>query len=379
MFGIASWRNIIPYYTLDGAVTEINAEAYFALEAAAMIAAVCNDGASWERYSKEATALREAMMKHLFNVDTTGFVLNYDKENNFQDNFTADEVFPVLFGVAPPAERRTILRRLQEPDFATPVGLRTISTADAWYFPSHGFGLLGGVWPDLTLWVVVALARNGLHQEAVQWLEAIYAAMEAGASRNTVPGQFAEWFDGGSLTNRGMYLSPWTGPKYLWAVAETVCGLDGYKTSGRAHFAPCIPLGWEWTAAVRVHWGGRRCTYVIDVGGSTIFGDLRQASAEEPYRVVFAGRDVSDEVTTSPVEVGAIAFEDDHGGVRIFLTNWNDRPREVELEFRGQTMRRRLLPGALAQLTVFGRPVDMDATPPDADVRGAIIETAPAR
>ena len=26
MFGISSWRNIIPYYTLDGAVTEINAE-----------------------------------------------------------------------------------------------------------------------------------------------------------------------------------------------------------------------------------------------------------------------------------------------------------------------------------------------------------------
>ena len=27
MHGISSWRNIIPYYTLDGAVTEINAEA----------------------------------------------------------------------------------------------------------------------------------------------------------------------------------------------------------------------------------------------------------------------------------------------------------------------------------------------------------------
>ena len=26
MYGISSWRNIIPYYTLDGAVTEINAE-----------------------------------------------------------------------------------------------------------------------------------------------------------------------------------------------------------------------------------------------------------------------------------------------------------------------------------------------------------------
>ena len=27
MYGISSWRNIIPHYTLDGAVTEINAEA----------------------------------------------------------------------------------------------------------------------------------------------------------------------------------------------------------------------------------------------------------------------------------------------------------------------------------------------------------------
>ena len=41
MYGITSWRNIIPYYTLDGAVTEINAEAVFALEAAAMLCAVC--------------------------------------------------------------------------------------------------------------------------------------------------------------------------------------------------------------------------------------------------------------------------------------------------------------------------------------------------
>ncbi len=68
----------------------------------------------------------------------------------------------MLFGVAGPQERRAILSRLNEADFVTPVGLRTISTADAWYFPSYGFGLLGGVWPDLTLWFAVALARNGM-------------------------------------------------------------------------------------------------------------------------------------------------------------------------------------------------------------------------
>lgn len=359
MFGITSWRNIIPYYTLDGAVTEINAEAYFALEASARLAAIVDDRAAWEKFSREATALREAMLGKLFNADTSAFVLNYDKDRNYQDNFTADEIFPVLFEVAEPAVRKAILARLLESDFTTPVGLRTISTADAWYFPSHGFGLLGGVWPDLTLWFAVALARNGAPHEAVNWLEAIYRTMEAGAARNTVPGQFGEWFDGGSLTNRGMYLSPWTGAKYLWAVAETVCGIDGYRTSGRLHIAPLLPDDWTWTAAVRVHWGGTRHSYVIDAERKLVIGDMDFASADEPYRVFYAGRDVSDEVRTSPVEVGAVAFED-AGGVRIFVCNDADRARDVVLTFRGQVHRRHVHAGRMVEI-LLGEPGLADA------------------
>jgi hypothetical protein len=360
MFGITSWRNIIPYYTLDGAVTEINAEAYFALEASAKLAALAGDNGAWERYSREATALRDAMRAKLFNADTSAFVLNYDKDGHYQDNFTADEVFPVLFEVAEPDVRKAILKRLLEPDFTTPVGLRTISTADSWYFPSHGFGLLGGVWPDLTLWFAVALARNGAPVEAARWLEVIYETMEAGAPRNTVPGQFGEWFDGGSLTNRGMYLSPWTGAKYLWAVAETVCGLDGYRTSGRPHIAPLLPPDWTWTAAVRVHWGGKRHSYVIDAERKIIVGDMDFATADEPYRVYFAGRDVSDEVRTSPVEVGAVAFEDAGGAVSIYLCNDRERDREVVLEFRGQTLRQRVEAGRMDRITL-GEPLLADA------------------
>jgi hypothetical protein len=360
MFGITSWRNIIPYYTLDGAVTEINAEAYFALEATARLAAIVDDGEAWEKYSREASALRDAMLEKLFNSDTNAFVLNYDKDNNYQDNFTADEIFPVLFEVAEPQVRKAILARLTESDFTTPVGLRTISTADSWYFPSHGFGLLGGVWPDLTLWFAVALARNGAHAEAAHWLEAIYETMEAGAARNTVPGQFGEWFDGGSLTNRGMYLSPWTGAKYLWAVAETVCGLDGYRTSGRPHIAPLLPPDWTWSAAVRVHWGGRRHSYVIDVERKIIVGDMDFASADEPYVVYFAGRDVSDEIRTSPVEVGAVAFEDAAGAVLIYVCNDRAQAREVTLDFRGQTHRRRVEAGRMLEIRL-GEPVLTDA------------------
>jgi hypothetical protein len=361
MYGISSWRNIIPYYTLDGAVTEINAESVFALEAAAMLCAVVGEHEHWERYTTQAQHMREAMMDYLYNDDTGAFVLNYDQQGNYQDSFTADEVFPVLFGVADAEQRRAILARLQEADFVTPVGLRTISTADAWYFPSYGFGLLGGVWPDLTLWCAASLARNGMPDQAVHYLSAVYAAMEGGCTSNTVPGEFAEWFDGGSLSNRGMYLSPWTSAKYLWAVAETIGGLDGYRTSGRPHLAPIRPKGWSWIAAARVHWGQRRCTYLIDLRSDTIYADMPELSAEEPFTCIYAGRDVSDEVTTSPVEVGAIAFEDERGAVRIFLGNHLDRSRNVLVEFRGHTARVDMAPGDLQEVHLIGTPSDRRA------------------
>jgi hypothetical protein len=372
MYGISSWRNIIPYYTLDGAVTEINAEAVYALEAAAMLCAVIGDHDHWQQYVTHAQQLREAMMDYLFNDDTGAFVLNYDQDKNYQDNFTADEIFPVLFGVADAQQQRAILDRLNEADFVTPVGLRTISTADAWYFPSYGFGLLGGVWPDLTLWFAVALARNGMIDPCVHFLEAIYGAMEGGSPRNTVPGEFAEWFDGGSLSNRGMYLSPWTGAKYLWAVAETVGGLNGYRTSGRPHLEPVHPKGWQWMAAARVHWGGKRCTYMIDLRNDTIYANMPELSAEEPFACIYAGRDVSDEVTTSPVEVGAIAFEDDNGAVRIFLGNHLDRGRNVLVEFRGQIARVDMAPGELREVHLIGKPRDRRAHAAKLDVLPAM-------
>ena len=184
--------------------------------------------------------------------------------------------------------------------------------------------------------------------------------VEEGAARNTVPGQFAEWFDGGSLTNRGMYLSPWTGAKYLWAVAETLGSRRLSHQRPPALLRRSCPR-WHWTAAVRVHWGGRRRTYVIDQREATIFGDMREASAEEPYRVVYAGRDVSDEVTISPVEVGAIAFEDEHGGVRIFRVQ-PERPRAQRLDrvSRPDASRRRFEAGELAEIA-DGAPATLDA------------------
>jgi hypothetical protein len=154
----------------------------------------------------------------------------------------------------------------------------------------------------------------------------------------------------------------------LWAVAETVGGLDGYRTSGRPHLSPLIPKGWNWVACARVRWGSGRCTYVIDVEQKCIYGDMREASAEEPYRSIYAGTDVSAEATVTPIEVGAVVFEDEGGAVRAFICNLDDAVREVALEFRGSSVRRVLGAGELLAVTLQGTPLDREAfpTPPDA-------------
>ena len=267
MFGITSWRNIIPYYTLDGAVTEINAEALFALEAAAML------GGGLRRRRRlgalrraKRSALREAILAKLFNDDTSAFVLNYDQDGNYQDNFTADEVFPVLFGVADEPARRAILQRLLEADFVTPVGLRTISTADMLVLSVARLRPAGRrvARPHAVVRGRARAQRDGRRRDPLPRSD---LRDDGGRQRRATP------FPGSSPSGSTAARSPTAGCTSRRGRARSICGpsprrscgLDGYRTSGRPHLvAAASRPQWQWTAAARVHWGGSRRTYVID-------------------------------------------------------------------------------------------------------------------
>jgi hypothetical protein len=81
---------------------------------------------------------------------------------------------------------------------------------------------------------------------------------------------------------------------------------------------------------------------------------------------------VSDEVTTSPIEVGAVAFEDEGGAVRAFICNLLDASRDVSLEFRGTTVRRHVAAGELLEVVLAGTPRDRESFPALPDVMGAL-------
>ncbi len=262
VWAIASWRNVIPDYALNGAVTEINAECVAALRAAGHLAENLGQPAAEARtFFDAAQALRAAMNQHLLNPENGLYYLNVDVDGNTHTDVTGDEVFPVIFRVCDDDVGFRIISRLNSPDFWTEAGLRTASQNDPLYDPFAYVGLIGGVWPGLTWWYAFAAARY--HPEFM--VRALRASFEHYAAdpktNNTVPGQFSEWFDGESLINRGMRLSPWEPPRFLWAAVEGVCGL--MLTPDRPRINPLIPAAWKWVALRQLRYHGRDVTYFV--------------------------------------------------------------------------------------------------------------------
>jgi glycogen debranching enzyme len=259
--GIIGWRNIIPHYRISGAVTEVNAECAAALRAAGHMADNLGHTDDAREFTAAAAQLKDAINRHLLNSENGLYYLTLDVDGLARTDVTADEVFPVIFHVAPEDVAFRIVSRLNVPDFQTEAGLRTVSAESPDYDPGGHWGLLGGVWPGVTWWYAFAAARY----HPGNMVRALRASFEhyarAPKVHNTVPGQFSEWFDGESLVNRGMRLSPWEAPRYLWAAIEGICGVMLRPYPEPPQVEPLLPLEWKWVGLRNLDYHGRRISY----------------------------------------------------------------------------------------------------------------------
>jgi hypothetical protein len=82
---------------------------------------------------------------------------------------------------------------------------------------------------------------------------------------------------------------------------------------------------------------------------------------------------VSDEVSVSPIEVGAVAFEEEGGAVRAFICNLLDAERDVALEFRGTSLRRHIAAGELLEVVLAGEPSDRESFPASFDAASVLL------
>jgi glycogen debranching enzyme len=262
VYGIAGWRNIIPNYTLNGAVTEINAECAYALRVAALMGearGTPESQADAATFREAGEALVEAINTHLINPETGFYYLNIDLDGNIHTDVTADELYPVLFEVAPDEVAYRIISRLNAPDFWTSAGIRTVSRMSPGYDPYRQWGLVGGVWPGVAWWYAYA-ARNHQPEFMVQALRMSFEHYARDPKKNnTVPGQFSEWMDGESLVNRGMRLSPWEPPRFVLAAVQGICGVQ--IRTGNLTFNPLVPENWKWVGLRRFLYHGREMAF----------------------------------------------------------------------------------------------------------------------
>lgn len=255
--GITGWRNIIPGYRLDGAVTEVNAEALGALEALCRLAALVGDGAGATRWRAAAKALRAAIREGLYDDASGRYLLARSPEGAPVAERTGDVVFPLVFGAAGPDETRSTLDDLERGPFWTERGIRTVPADDAAYDPAAGAGLVGGSWPNLTLWFAAASAAAdpGWAMKALTAVTRVPMGDPPPGGGRVVPGQFPEWFHGRTLESRGMALSPWVGPTVVWALVEGIAGLAPDGVGLRVRHP--LPLGHLALSGLRYRGRGR--------------------------------------------------------------------------------------------------------------------------
>jgi hypothetical protein len=328
VWAIAGWRNVIPDYRINGAVTEINAECSAALRAAGHMAQnIGRPNAEAEALFAAGERIRKAMDRHLRNPDNGLYYLNIDVHGVIHTDVTGDQVFPVMLRVCDDDTGYRIISRLNSTDFWTEAGLRTASRNDPLYDPSAYSGLIGGVWPGLTWWYAFAAARH--HPEyMVKALRSSFEHYSANPQmNNTVPGQFSEWFDGESLINRGMRLSPWEPPRFLWAAIEGVCGL--MVTVAEPRVNPLVPQSWRWIGMRRLCYHGKEISYIATRHDGKFHicatGQVDSASGYEHY-----DEDISDHIAAFSEAAAVIAFR---GGDKIVVLvgNVSDQTATIPL------------------------------------------------
>ncbi|HEY9179423.1 MAG TPA: hypothetical protein VIO32_01810 [Candidatus Baltobacteraceae bacterium] len=259
VWGIVGWRNVIDDYRLSGATTEINSECYAALRTICMMAEELGNGGDAKRYDEAADALRKAINEHLLDTSRGVYYLNIDIDGTRRTDVTSDLVFPVMFGVADHDTSARIISRLSVPEFWSDAGIHTVPRTSIMYGPTHGFGLLGGIWVGVTFWFAFAAAPFNPEFMADALSRSFRHYSMDPRRNNTVPGQFSEWLHGETLVNQGMMLSPWFPPRYVWAAIEGAAGLD--MSSRKPDLHPRPARGWKWLGVRNLPLRGKQISW----------------------------------------------------------------------------------------------------------------------
>ncbi len=213
-----------------------------------------------------AEKLKHEIHAQLISEKTGMYLLNLDNDGNRHHDITGDLIFPVLFGVSDHEMQQRILHLLTGKEMWTPFGSCTVHQSEQNYDPDFGYQLVGGIWHNLTVWIAYCI-RDRNPEMLVEGMKNMYRLSEIDTPREygyVVPGQFPERMHGETYRSRGMAMSPWMPPTYLWLGIE---GLLGVKPSiDRLEINPSLPASWQWIAVKNLLYKNETISLFVDAG-----------------------------------------------------------------------------------------------------------------
>jgi hypothetical protein len=120
--------------------------------------------------------------------------------------------------------------------------------------------------------------------------------------KNLVPGEFPECLHGENFESRGMALSPWMPPTYLWLAVEGMLGIE--PTMRGMRIAPNLESGWTWAAGRKIPFCGKLLSLFIYKG--TLY-TTQTAETELPQKVY--DEDISLQLTCNAFALGLSAAD----------------------------------------------------------------------
>jgi hypothetical protein len=289
------WRRRLGKGFPTGQIPELALAAAAGLESMAGLAAHLSKPEDSARFRESAGLTLEAIRPLM---DESGSLpLCVDKSGAVHREATIDQAVALYRNTFDKRAASAAVHRLQDRDFDTSYGPRTVPTTNQVYFNgSYGEGQLGGCWPRASLAAAIVSYRSGYPGLGSLLLQKTGGLVADGVVRlGRVPGNFPTWIDVDAETAHGEGSDPVAASRLLEALVSGELGLSVDSEGPR--LSPAVQSTLRWLVMEELWLGepvsvfvgrneSRAFTFArgskIRVEGGTRFGGFDPAASSEP-------------------------------------------------------------------------------------------------
>jgi glycogen debranching enzyme len=245
------------------ALCEVQAYVYSAYLARAHFAREAGDEATFGRFRRKATELKEAFNRDFWLEEKGWFAVGLDADKRPIDSLTSNIGHCLWTGIVDDDKAHRVAQQLMSPEMFSGWGIRTLATSMGGYNPVSYH--CGSVWPHDTAIVAAGLSRYGYSEAALQIVRGLLDAAQA------LGGRLPELFSGLDRSELATPVSyPTSCSPQAWAAASpllclrTILRLDPWVPYGKTWIAPMLPEGMKRLKVEGIPVAGARVSVEVD-------------------------------------------------------------------------------------------------------------------